>query len=126
MAPVCPIASDLDKATAQYELGPPSARKRDRSEDCSVFDESEKKDLILCTESLKSGLTESADGSMAKDTESLHLTARSRHVGLTNSAFSWKFGCRIVRDSGPMRQNFLCRESNVALCEVSSQLGKGF
>jgi hypothetical protein len=96
MAPVCPIASDLDKATAQYELGPPSARKRDRSEDCSVFDESEKKDLILCTESLKSGLTESADGSMAKDTESLHLTARSRHVGLTNSAFSWKFGCTIL------------------------------
>lgn len=47
MAPVCPIASDLDKATAQYELGPPSARKRDRSEDCSVFDESEKKDLIM-------------------------------------------------------------------------------
>ena len=48
MAPVCPIASDLEhKATAQYELGPPSARKRDRSEDCSVFDESEKKDLIM-------------------------------------------------------------------------------
>ena len=27
----------------------------------------------------------------AKDTESLRSTARSRHVGLTNSAFSWKF-----------------------------------
>jgi hypothetical protein len=28
---------------------------------------------------------------MAKDTEPKRSTARSRHVGLTNSAFSWKF-----------------------------------
>jgi hypothetical protein len=44
-------------------------------------------------ESQKSGLTESADGSMAEDTESLRSTARSSHVGLTNGAFSWKFVC---------------------------------
>ena len=35
----------------------------------------------------------------AKDTESMRSTARSRHVGLTNSAFSWKFAKRKQRPS---------------------------
>src|SRR5215208_2525294 len=35
-----------------------------------------------------------------------------RAVGLTKCAFSWKFGCRIVRGSAPMRQTLLCSESN--------------
>jgi hypothetical protein len=80
-------ASDL-KATAQLRTWS-TRERRDRSEDCSAF-LLEKTDLILCTESPKRGLTESADRSIAREGQSSlrSATERSRHVGLTNSAFS--------------------------------------
>ena len=49
----------------------------------------------------ESGLTESADGSIARRAEKplRSATTGGRHVGLTNSAFSWKFATRSQRPS---------------------------
>ena len=44
--------------------------KEGRSEDCSAFYVAEKTDLILCTESPKSELTDSADRSIARRAKS--------------------------------------------------------
>jgi hypothetical protein len=45
----------------------------------------------------ESGLTDSANGSMAKDTERLRSTTKGAATSaLTKCAFSWKFVCRNV------------------------------
>jgi hypothetical protein len=67
------------------------SRRKDRSEDCSTLVEPEKKDLILCTESPESELTDSADRSLAREGhEQLRLCHRDQPPRrlLTNSAFS--------------------------------------
>jgi hypothetical protein len=45
----------------------------------------------------ESGLTDSADGSIAKDAGPLRSTMKkSATSALTNSAFSWKFACKVL------------------------------
>jgi hypothetical protein len=75
------------------ELGLPSARSRDRSEDCSALLVARiKTDLIMHRATEESGLTDSADGSIARRAEAVGLDRdEAATSALTNSAFSWKF-----------------------------------
>jgi hypothetical protein len=61
----------------------PTFEEEGRSEDCSASCVAEKTDLILCTESPKCGLTESADRSIARKAEQpLRWPQSGRHVAL--------------------------------------------
>jgi hypothetical protein len=51
---------------------------------------------------------------MAKDTESLRSTVRSRHVGLTNSAFSWKFAWGLLDKVAWMRGGLITFNTNLS------------
>jgi hypothetical protein len=56
----------------------------------------------------ESGLTDSADGSIAKDAEPLRSTMKeSATLALTNSAFSWKFGSEVPEDVAWIDERFV-------------------
>jgi hypothetical protein len=80
----------------------PTFEEEGRSEDCSASCVAEKTDLILCTESPKCGLTESADRSIARKAEQpLRWPQSGRHVALDKQCLliEVRSGLRLVASS---------------------------
>jgi hypothetical protein len=62
----------------------------------------------------ESGLTTSADGSIARRTWSCCARPRGkRHVGLTNSAFSWKFDYEMLHSPDLVAPELACSSARV-------------
>jgi hypothetical protein len=91
------IALRISGLMARSRLGLPPGRKsrrKGRREGGSTRSVRERGSRRLCTESPKSGLTESADESIAREGQRAHELCHDlgkRRVGLPNSAFSRKF-----------------------------------